>query len=192
MTKQPLEALATTVGAKLTPTSLELADDVRFNAWRDLGQRLEAARDANLWWLADWAAHGERVYRKDYGPALEQISRGTIWNLASVSRRIESSRRREDLSFSHHVEVAPLDPDWQTIWLDDAFDHGWNRDELRSKIAEWRGRERTPQSALTFRAVDGLRDLCIQAAERAGLDPSEWVRQALERAARSDLELEAA
>lgn len=166
-------------------TTLELPDGLHFNEWQRIGEQLEAHQTASQWWIADWAAYGERCYRRDYGEALERIyARGTLWNLASVSRRVEPSRRREDLSFSHHVEVAPLEADWQTVWLDDAQTHGWSRDELRGRLAEWRGRSTSRTPALTIRAVDELHDLCIRAAERMGLDPADWARQALEHAAR--------
>jgi hypothetical protein len=166
-------------------TSLALPDGLHFNEWQRIGEQLEQQQSASQWWIADWAAYGERRYRRDYGEALERIyARGTLWNLASVSRRVEPSRRREDLSFSHHVEIASLDPEWQTVWLDDAQTHGWSRDELRAKIAEWRGRGHPRAPALTIRAVDELHDLCLRAAEHLGLDPADWARQTLEKAAR--------
>jgi hypothetical protein len=171
--------------AQRTRVSLELPD-LSFNEWRRVGEQLELQHDASLWWIADWAAYGERQYRRDYGPALEQLyERKSLRNLAYVARNVDTERRRESLSFSHHAEVAPLDPDWQTVWLDDAETHGWSKQELRERLAEWRGNGRSgPTPALTIRAVAELHDLCVAAAQRVGLDPSEWARQTLEHAAR--------
>lgn len=175
-----------------SPVSLELPA-LGFNEWVRLGEQLQAQRDANLWWLADWAAAGELRYRREYGPALERIyARGSLHNLSSVSRRVEPSRRREGLSFSHHVEVASLEPEWQTVWLDDAETHGWSVMDLRARIAEWRGLDRASTPALTIRAVAELHDLCIRAAERVGQDPAEWAKQTLEQAARHVLLAESA
>src|SRR4030042_3269726 len=42
-------------------------------------------------------------------------------NAAWVASRIESSRRREDLGWSCHAEVAPLEPADQDRWLDRAL-----------------------------------------------------------------------
>ena len=49
------------------------------------------------------------------GPAFQ-----TCMNAAIVSNAFETSRRREVLSYSHHVEVAPLSADWQDKLLDEA------------------------------------------------------------------------
>lgn len=170
--------------AVATRTSLEVPD-LGFNDWRRLGELLEQQRDANLWWIADWALAGEERYRRDYGPALEQIyARQSLHDLVYVARHVAPERRRDDLSFSHHREIASLEPDWQTVWLDDAQTHGWSTRELRQRISEWRGHGRSPTPALTIRAVAELHDLCVAAAERVGLDPAEWARQTLEHAAR--------
>jgi hypothetical protein len=172
-----------------TAVALELPETLHFNDWQRIGEQLEAQQNASLWWTADWAAHGERRYRRDYGEALERIyARGSLKNLAYVARNVAPERRRDALTFTHHAAVAPLEPEWQTIWLDDAITHGWQVLELRTRIAEWRGAGTSPSSpALTIRAVAELRDLCVRAAERAGIDPAEWARNALEQAARAAL-----
>lgn len=168
-----------------TRTSLDLPDGLGFNDWQRIGEHLETLHDASLWHIADWASYGERQYRRDYGPALERLyERKSLRNLAYIARNVLSERRREGLSFSHHAEVAPLDPEWQTVWLDDAETHGWSKAELRARIAEWRGTSRTTPAALTIRAVAELHDLCVAAAGRLGLEPADWARQTLEHAAR--------
>lgn len=165
---------------------LMLPERLTFNEWQRIGVQLDVQQNASLWWIADWAAYGDRHYRRDYGEALEQVySRQSLHDLAYVARNVESSRRRENLSFTHHREVAALEPDWQKVWLDDAETQGWSTRELRERIAEWRGANAPVRpAALTFRAVGDLHDLCVQAAERMGLDPADWARQTLEHAAR--------
>ncbi len=49
----------------------------------------------------------------------------------AVCRRIEPSRRREVLSWSHHREVAALEPEDADALLDKAEAEGWTRQELR-------------------------------------------------------------
>ena len=41
------------------------------------------------------------------------MDHGTLKNYKSVSERVESSLRNDDLSFNHHVEVAKLTPEGQ-------------------------------------------------------------------------------
>ncbi len=49
------------------------------------------------------------------------------------------SRRRDNLSFSHHLEVAGLEkPAEQDRWLDLAEGNGWTREELRAALREAR------------------------------------------------------
>jgi hypothetical protein len=65
--------------------------------------------------------------------------------------------------------------------------HGWTRDELRTKIALWKGRDAAPVARLTIRAIGELHDLCVRAAEIEGIEPGEWAARTLERAARQAL-----
>lgn len=176
-------------GVTLTAVSLEIPSGMRFNDWRRLGEQLDAAFNANLWWRADWAARGDAAFRREYPQALEEMyARQSLHNLASVARRVEVSRRRESLSFSHHEAVAALDPEWQDVWLDDAFTHGWSVHELRERIARWKGREASAAPRLTISAVGELHDLCVRAAERAGVPADQWAAHVLEQAARAVLD----
>ncbi len=67
------------------------------------------------WWLGDWWAYGESRYgdRKALvesdgweGPAYQ-----SCYNAANVSQKFELNRRRLNLPFAHHAEVASLHPD---------------------------------------------------------------------------------
>jgi hypothetical protein len=172
---------------KATTTAIEFPETLRFKDWEEIGEQLFMVQSVNLWWIAGWAAHGDRQYRRDYGPALEQIyNRRSLHNLASIYRRVDPHERRENLSFGHHEAVASLDPDLQGVWLDDALRHGWSVHELRAHIATHKGRKGAAP-AISFRAIGELHDLCVQAAEKLGVDPGEFARQALEEKAREVL-----
>ena len=66
-----------------------------------------------------------------------------------VSRQIETSRRREVLSWSHHKEVAALEPDEQDEFLDKAIDEGWTRNELRTHVRRRNQDNRRKAKSLT-------------------------------------------
>jgi transposase len=124
-------------GGRVTPTSLELPEGISWEQWRRLGDQLARRGDSIMWWIADHSAYGERQYRRDYGPALEQLyERKSLRNLAYVARNVDPSVRREELSFSHHAEVAPLDPEQQAAWLESAIAHAWSKQELRDQLAD--------------------------------------------------------
>ncbi len=112
--------------------------------WLDEGRKiverereLDGARDSLAWQMGDWAAGRETSYGDMTGLAAElDIPVGTLKNRASVARRIEPSRRREGLSWSHHAEVAKLDPGEAEAALSEAALYSWSVDRLRGVLHE--------------------------------------------------------
>lgn len=179
----PIDPSLLPIGTEISSTSFDLPEGVSFKQWQSIGDALLRRHDRDLWMIAGWAAYGDR-YRRDDGPALERLyAEQTLYNLGSVYRRVDSYRRRENLSFSHHAEVASLDPELQTVWLDDALRHGWSSKQLREQIQLARGRKASTP-ALSFKAIGEVYDLCVRAAEKLDMDPGEFARQALEEKAR--------
>jgi hypothetical protein len=187
-----VRAEITLAEADTTQTGLNLPDNLRFNEWRDIGELLEQHHNRSLWWIADWAAYGDRQYRREYGAGLERIyTRGSLRNLASIANRVEPSRRRDNLSFSHHGEIAQLDADYQNAFLDDAFEKSWTVLELREQVAAFKNqghRPSTPALALRIASVDDRYELFTRAAATAGKDFNQWAYDVLEQAARLQLE----
>lgn len=171
-------------------TRLSLAEGIPFNEWRAIGEQLEKITESSLWWVADWAAYGERWYRRDYGPALEQLwARKSLQNLASVARAVEPSRRREGLSFKHHALVTALSPDEQDDWLDDAERQGWTTRELQEELWRARGSERALPAGSPRIVLDRPdRPQWRAAAERSDMTLEEWATDVLDREAASALE----
>jgi len=62
------------------------------------------------------------------------LAYGTLANAAWVARQVDPSRWREELSFTHHVVVAPLEPAEQSAWLQEAVDAQIGPNELRRQI----------------------------------------------------------
>jgi hypothetical protein len=134
----------------ITETSLELAQDLTIEEWKQLGNSLARVENATNWWLGDWWAYGEHCYgdRKDLisqddwtGPSFE-----TCMAAGSVCRAFkETSRRRQVLSFSHHREVAPLRrevADKLLDWCEEPLKSGGKRPrsvkDLRVRVKEIR------------------------------------------------------
>lgn len=114
-------------------TALVLPDGLDYDDWLAAGQPLLAAGESLNWWLGDWLRYGERCYGA--GPArswasLTGHSLGTLANVQTVAEAVPPERRRADLSWSHHREVAALDPEAQTAWLNSAAEAGWSKDQL--------------------------------------------------------------
>jgi len=59
------------------------------------------------------------------------IEKKTLQNYKSISNSVEPSRRREELTFGHHSEVAKLEPEKQKFFLQKAVDENLSVRELR-------------------------------------------------------------
>jgi hypothetical protein len=138
--KSVVEADGTLVVGNYKLTSVGLIDNgATADEWEHLGIYFSNVNKAWVWLVADWLISGERVHGKSYDEAAEIIRKsiGTLYNWGSVAKRVEISRRREKLDFTHHVAVAPLEPEWQVYWLDWAERQQWSKRRLEAMIQEY-------------------------------------------------------
>ena len=120
---------------QFTATGVSLPPDLSFEEWSDYGERLFAMEHGVMWAIGDWWIYGDHRYGERAAAVLDsRYSFKTFADAGWVARSVESSRRRELLTFSHHKEVAPLPPEEQNYWLDEAEKGRWTRSELRSHI----------------------------------------------------------
>jgi len=120
-----------------TPTGLVVSrESVDYEIWAEYGRGLQRVQKAIHFVLGDWLNYGDRAYGEKYTQALENtpFEYQTLADDKWVTEQLEFSRRRENLSFAHHREVAPLDPDEQDHWLDAAEENTWTCKELRDAI----------------------------------------------------------
>jgi len=153
-------------GVALAPSSLTIVADLLFEEWTRLGETLKVVHHASLFWLGDWLTYGEQQYGEMYAQAVDvtDYEAGTLRNAKWVASRIELSRRRDNLSWSHHQEVAPLEPDEQDEWMDRA-EQGedgrvWTVRRLRAEIQQQRSEREGHESktkATIFVETEGNR-----------------------------------
>ncbi len=115
---------------------LRVVGDPTFNEWLQCGQLLLTANRAIQFWVGDWLNYGEQRWGEMYTQAIDMTGYDyqTLANEKYIASRIDFYRRRENLSFSHHAEVAALPPEEQDYWLDKAESEGLTRSELRRLI----------------------------------------------------------
>lgn len=106
-------------GFILRRDGLESVGVPRFEDWEKVGTFISRSHEAVQFWRGDWLNYGENnfedwtQYFDNTEPASETL-RKEKW----VSKRIEKGRRRPNLSWSHHEEVADLEPEEQDQMLD--------------------------------------------------------------------------
>jgi hypothetical protein len=106
--------------------------------WLTAGVSLAEFGRVNNWWVGDWIRYGNARWGEKYTEAarVTGLDAKTLRNIAYVASRFQLSRRRDNLSWTHHAELAALPPDQQDQWLDRALSlrlsPGDVRIELRS------------------------------------------------------------
>jgi hypothetical protein len=179
---------------------LQLPQRLSFDQWMIIGHRLSAAATSSAWRLGDWVVYGQDTYSGRYRAAIERTSLDyqTLRNYAWVARGFPHRRRRADLSFGHHAEVAALPEPEQDFWLGTAARRNWSRNRLRREVRgslqqradtpddEHGDRERTPPP-LSLVLTQLQFDMCRRAANAVGLAFDDWALTALEQTARRQL-----
>lgn len=124
-----------------TPTALHLPPDLDKGRWERIGEFLWSLGGALQWWIGDYLHYGTaRGYitreRYDIAEAHSGYERHYLWNLAYVAGKVQTSRRREDLAWALHAEVASLPADDQERLLAQASQNTWTREQLRAAVKE--------------------------------------------------------
>lgn len=123
-------------GAVITETSLRLTNPatLTWEQYERLGNFLGTLGQAYCWWVGDFLIYGEEIFGEEFAQIEKALphSRHTLENYASIAKRIPPNRRRHGLSFGVHETVAYLEPQARERLLDEAQEHGWKREEMRS------------------------------------------------------------
>jgi len=125
-------------GVSFSETGLVIGDTITFDEWEGIGKQLGYMEGAIHWWIGDWLNYGEAKWGEVYGQALDDtgFSYDTLRADKYVSSRFQLLRRRNNLSWSHHRELAPFDEPEQEKWLDRVVQEGMTRGELRANIRQ--------------------------------------------------------
>jgi hypothetical protein len=104
--------------------------------WSRAGHQLGVMDRCSPWWIGDWIRYGNAKFGEKYSRAtkLTGYDSQTLMNRVYVASHFEISRRRENLSWSHHEAVTSLDPGAQDHWLDKAVEHKMSVADLRLEL----------------------------------------------------------
>ena len=104
----------------------------------DIGQKLQSVSRSVMWWIGDWLRFGDGKWGETSAQAVSMTGRQeqTLLDAQWVaSKFVDNSRRREELSWSHHREVASLPPAEADELLDLAEREGLSKRELRAEVS---------------------------------------------------------
>jgi N6-adenosine-specific RNA methylase IME4 len=94
------------------------------------------------WALGDWLVEMGTRYGSTYeAAAVVGLDLQTLKNLKTLAAAFERSRRRDDLSLSHHDAVLGLEPDMQDRFLAQAATEKLTRQQLRTLVRDLRRQE---------------------------------------------------
>jgi hypothetical protein len=125
---------------RLLPTGVEVIGDPTFDEWRQAFGDLTRAQGSIQWWLGDMLAVGEARYGERYAQAVEATGYAvqTLMHMVFVASHVAPERRRQSLSFTHHKEVASLDPDEQEALLSEAEKREWRSRDMAEAVRTYK------------------------------------------------------
>lgn len=88
--------------------------------WADHGHRLGVIGRGAGWWIGDWVRYGNERFGERFVRAsrITGYDVQTLMTMVYVASRFEPHERREALSWSHHAELAAVEPQERERWLD--------------------------------------------------------------------------
>jgi hypothetical protein len=109
-------------GVSISPTSWSPDGPLTLLEWSQSGRRLGVIGRATGWWIGDWLNYGNTKFGERYVRAarITGYDVQTLMNMVYVASRFEPARRHDGLSWSHHAELAALEPADQDRWLERA------------------------------------------------------------------------
>ncbi len=127
-------------------SELIINENTSLEEWKELGCGLIRLEKGVQFWIGDWARFGKK---KGYTSSqvydeLEEITglaRQTIKDYRWVADNVPSSLRKDDLSFSHHKEVASLSQENQIKLLEQSVKEKLSVRDLKTIAAEVEWRE---------------------------------------------------
>ena len=129
----------------LSRVGLQFESQLTAEQWQEVGQHLEQFSGSSQWWLGDWLLHGEgqAEWGSMYDHVLEEFEEKYQTAVAAkwLAKEFELLRRRSNLPWGHHREVASLPREQQEQLLDWAEVNGEDgkrptRKELRERVRE--------------------------------------------------------
>lgn len=116
---------------------LRLPENLTREQWEEVADTIQQMVVSVPWWVGDVLVYGQRYGEemwqaiKEHGGADYERLRKYMW----VAEKVPIGTRVPALKWSHHREVADLEPDEQRVWLQRAQDEELSANALRKAIS---------------------------------------------------------
>ena len=126
----------------MTPMALMLHPALEIEEWAPIRVQLRRAKEFLQFAIGDWLQHGEAHYGEMYSQGASEtgLPEKTLMIFKYVSSRVAPETRIEDLTWSHHREVAKFPPEEQSKWLQMAHKNGWSVRDLKDALKKAAGK----------------------------------------------------
>jgi hypothetical protein len=147
---KPQQARRKLVAGWLPPKGMQRRD------WITIGLTLGDMGRVTNWWIGDWLRYGNSEWGEKYAEAarITGFDTKSLRNLVYVASRFDLSRRRSQLTWSHHAELTALSLEAQDCWLDRAIRDRLSvadlRIELRATQRDAHAKLRSNRNVLTL------------------------------------------
>jgi hypothetical protein len=134
------------------------ARELDYPEWTAAGRRLGALGRCGQWGLGDWIRYGNARFGERYSKAAEITGYDvqTLRNMVYVASRFEMSRRRDNLSWSHHEALAAMATSDQDDWLDRSVSNKLSVADLRVELRS--ARLSKHRAGLALAGIDEVAD----------------------------------
>lgn len=111
-------------------------EELDHRQWVDAGRKLGAIGRSSQWWIGDWIRYGTAKWGERYSEAarVTGYDAASLRNMAWVASQFDLSLRSDKLTWSHHVLLAPLEPEEKRAWLERAARDKLSVSELRTEL----------------------------------------------------------
>lgn len=123
-------------GAQFSEVGLYLDEGLSFERWQELGETLKAMERSVMWWIGDWLRFGERRWGETYSQALDATgySHSALSKAKWIASTYEPCNRLQELSWTHHLEAAPLPAEERMQVLREAGANRWSVRDLKAEV----------------------------------------------------------
>jgi N6-adenosine-specific RNA methylase IME4 len=120
---------------ELSKTNLTFKREVSKDEWMDVFKALKQVEGCVQFWIGDCLAYRQQKWGM-YDDIVEEtgMDKQYLRDIKYVADNVELSLRNDNLSFSHHREVASLAPEKQVEFLNKAVEEKLSVRELREEI----------------------------------------------------------